>query len=75
MNFYVVNGKSPKALAVIDCVSIDLAEERARKRFGCKAIVIDEELYQLEQSITTKRGIILLKRLMRKHHRMAQKGA
>ena len=73
MNFYVVSGKSPKALAVYDVDGLDRATTLAKKEFGPRVIVLDEELYQLEQRIAPERARNLARRLMRNKHLKARK--
>ena len=68
MNYYVVNGKSPKALAVYTCPRYDEAEAKARKEFGGSVIVIDEEMYRIEQRIAPQRAAQLARKLMRRKH-------
>jgi hypothetical protein len=75
MNFYVVSGKSAKALAVYDVDEFDIASRQAAKEFGSEVIVLDEELYRLEQRISSQRARLMAKRLMGKRHRHIKKGA
>jgi hypothetical protein len=66
MNFYVVNGISSKALAVLNCKDYEEACLQAAKKFRKKeVIVLDKELYYLEQRVGYRAAKRLARRLIR----------